>query len=191
MKLVQLYHKEIKLKYNDKDIENKLRIIWSGIKQRCFNKNCKNYSKYGEKGIIVCDEWLNFKNFFEWAIKNGYDFIPDSNGRNTITIDRIDSKKGYYPENCRWCNYEIQNTHLSKAKNNKSGYIGLFLEKNHTWSSHISVNNKSITIGCYKTQKEALEARNNYIKNNHLNHVIQEYKGELLLPKNIFPIFKK
>ncbi len=160
-------------------IRNKLRIIWSAIKQRCLNPNSQNYKKYGEKGIRICDEWLDFENFYNWSLNNGYKYMPDENGRNLLTIDRINSDEDYKPSNCRWVDYLTQNTHLSKNRNNKSGYTGLFLQSSGRWMVSISVNDKVINIGTFSTQKEGLGARNKYIIDHKLKHQIQEYKGEL------------
>lgn len=75
---------------------------WDKIKQRCYNKNSKNYKNYGARGVKMCDEWLhNFMAFYNWAISNGY--------RNTLTIDRIDVNGNYEPNNCRWVDYTTQN----------------------------------------------------------------------------------
>lgn len=75
--------------------KTRLYRIWSGMKQRCYNNKSTGFRWYGEKGIKVCDEWLNsFESFKEWALNNGYE--------ETLTIDRIDPMKDYSPLNCQW-----------------------------------------------------------------------------------------
>ena len=49
----------------------------------------------------VCSEWENnFQAFYDWSIANGYSDV--------LTLDRIESDKGYYPENRRWVTYQVQ-----------------------------------------------------------------------------------
>lgn len=75
------------------------------MKSRCGDKNNPNY---GGKGISVCDEWLDFKAFEKWAYENGYEDPPCGARRaDCLSIDRIDSSKGYNPENCRWIPFRL------------------------------------------------------------------------------------
>lgn len=105
---------------------------WSDMKTRCYNEESKNYDGYGAKGISVCDKWRNsYTEFKEWALKNGYE--------KDLTIDRIDYKGDYQPNNCRWVNVDVQ-------ANNKSNNLLIEIDgviKNITeWSNHFGLNPK-------------------------------------------------
>ena len=82
--------------------KTRLHKIWRGMKDRCFNPKNPSYPYYGNRKITVCDEWKqDFKSFYNWAMSNGY--------ADNLSIDRIDSNKGYSPDNCRWTTIAIQN----------------------------------------------------------------------------------
>lgn len=85
--------------------------IWRAMKTRCYNPNFSEYEIYGGRGIEICDEWLNDPcEFFNWALRSGYS--------DDLSIDRIDTNKGYSPDNCRWVTSSTQN-------NNKRSNINI------------------------------------------------------------------
>jgi hypothetical protein len=69
-------------------------ILLNSMRTRC-KQNAINKKSYYDKGIIVCDEWLNDINkFIDFCKNNGY--------KKGLQIDRINNSNGYYPENCRF-----------------------------------------------------------------------------------------
>ena len=99
--------------------------VWLGILARCYAEYNTAYKRYGAKGVTVCDEWQGkqgFVNFYNWSMENGYEEEKAENGRNVLTIDRIDNSKGYSPDNCRWVtNFEQAN---NKSTNRRYEYNG-------------------------------------------------------------------
>jgi len=97
-----------RIKHGDRG--ERLYTIWRGMKLRCFNKNNKDYVRYGGRGITVCKEWENdYVAFKTWALANGYS--------DNLSIDRIDVNGNYEPDNCRWSNTHIQNTNQRISHN--------------------------------------------------------------------------
>jgi len=64
------------------------------MKRRCCDPNRNQYERYGGRGIIVCDAWLDYKTFEKWALENGW--------QKGLTIDRIDNDGNYEPDNCQF-----------------------------------------------------------------------------------------
>jgi len=87
------------------------------MKQRCNYLKNSEYSNYGGRGIIVCQEWSGvggFVAFRDWSLENGYS--PE------LTIDRIDTNGDYCPQNCRWSSYFVQEN--NRRNNRIISYCG-------------------------------------------------------------------
>ena len=115
----------------------RLYSIWQKMKARCYDANNNRYEHYGQRGIIVCDEWKNnFENFKHWALNNGYS--------DDLSIDRINNNGNYEPSNCRWA------TDIEQA-NNKSN------------NKYIIINNETKTLAewsrIYKIHPSTVGAR--------------------------------
>ena len=81
---------------------------YRAMKERCYNPNYHHYYRYGERGIFVCQEWLdNFLIFKEWALKHGY--------KKGLSLDRINNDEGYTPQNCRWVDQKTQVRNSTKV----------------------------------------------------------------------------
>lgn len=68
--------------------------IWCKIKERCNNPNSSRYAFYGARGVRMCEQWEEYKEFEEWAVSNGYS--------ENLEIDRKNFTGDYSPTNCRW-----------------------------------------------------------------------------------------
>lgn len=92
---------------------SKLYRVWANMKDRCQNPRQPRYKDYGARGIFVCDEWQIFSDFRLWAIKSGWS--------PALTIDRKNNDDGYYPENCRFTEWNDQQQNRRLPSRHKTG----------------------------------------------------------------------
>jgi hypothetical protein len=76
------------------------RAVWGAMIRRCTDPLAARYSRYGGRGIVVCERWMSS---FD-------DFLLDVGARPTCdhSIDRISNDGNYEPGNVRWSTREQQ-----------------------------------------------------------------------------------
>lgn len=90
---------------------------WAAMKGRCSNPREASYSRYGGRGISVCNRWLSFEGFF-----------ADMGRRPSKkhSLDRINNDGNYEPGNCRWatdteqCNNQRRNVFVEYGGERKT-----------------------------------------------------------------------
>ncbi len=78
---------------------------WNGMLDRCRNPKLRFWSRYGGRGITVCERWLLFENFVA-------DMGMPLPG---LTLDRMDNDGNYEPSNCRWATRVQQRNNRSDS----------------------------------------------------------------------------
>lgn len=114
-----------------------LRSTWGTMKQRCINPNNPSHKYYGERGIRVCERWLNYDNFVE-----------DMGERPSLkhSIERIDTNGNYEPSNCRWA------TLIEQANNKRNNRLVEYGGKGQTlaqWARDLGINRHTLAQRYY------------------------------------------
>lgn len=80
---------------------------WKSMKERCLNPNAPNYDKYGGRGVVIHQPWVDSYETFlaDVGERPSYDY----------SIDRIDNTGNYVPGNVRWAT-------RSQQQRNKGGW---------------------------------------------------------------------
>jgi hypothetical protein len=83
---------------------------WGAMLSRCNDSKDNRFPDYGRRGISVCPEWRDFRNFLR-------DMGEKPNG---MSLDRIDVNGNYEPSNCRWA------TAMEQARNKRNNRLLTF-----------------------------------------------------------------
>ncbi len=129
----------------------------------------------GKHGIgkyaLIDDSDFDLVNVTSWRVgKNGYvsghidgtqvylhryiTGTPDNMHTDHINGNRLDNQSS----NLRVCTQQENNKNLPKKAGNTTGYKGVFRTGKNRYRAQISVNNKSVFLGCYNTAEEAAYA---------------------------------
>lgn len=123
---------------------------WKNMKSRCDNPHNHAYKDYGGRGIKVCDRWAS--DF--WA------FVRDMGAKPSTdySLDRIDSSKGYSPDNCRWASRTTQSRN-KRGRSDSSIQVKGVSKHGASYRALIGVGGKNINLGTFPTIEQAAKAR--------------------------------
>lgn len=86
---------------------------WDGINGRCYRTANDSYSRYGGSGIK--SSWYkNFQKFYD-EMHDSYQEHVAKYGVDNTWIERINSKKDYCKENCKWATIKEQSINKSST----------------------------------------------------------------------------
>jgi hypothetical protein len=86
---------------------------WRSLVARCCDPDHPAFSRYGGRGIRVCERWR--RDFMA--------FLSDMRPRpsSAYSLDRLDNDGDYTPENCRWAT-TYQQVHNKEHMRNAVGF---------------------------------------------------------------------
>ena len=139
---------------NKRDLSGKFRILWT------TNTNDEVYFDLEDSEEILKHSWYLSVKGYPTSQINGkpvrlHQFIGcynhDHKNRN-----KLDNRKS----NLRPCTQQENTRNRSKNKNNKSGFTGVYWDKQYCkWVAQIKVKQKTIKLGTFDDKIEALIAR--------------------------------
>jgi hypothetical protein len=104
---------------------------WESMRARCEKPACKDWPRYGGRGIRVCERWSSFEAF-----------LADMGARpDGASIDRIDVNGHYEPSNCRWA------TPTAQARNRRTSVLIEFRGEHLTaveWAERVGLERKTL-----------------------------------------------
>lgn len=140
---------------------------WSGMIDRCYRKDGKEYITY--EGCTVCEEWKYLSNFIKWV-----DSQPNKDWEN-CDLDKdllIEGNRVYSPETCVFVDRKVNNFFLEAGSKDSEFMIGV------TWHKRLQKfmaqccdpfrRKASSYIGYFDTELEAhlawCEVKSDYAK---------------------------
>ena len=142
----------------DKNIDINAYDYWHSMLRRCYDETRIKVDEgrnLAYQGCKVCDEWLNFSNFYKWYKDNYYEIDNE-----IMCLDKdilIKGNKIYSPQTCIFAPQKINTLFCNSKKIRGNLPLGVTYDKRY--NSYVARcnngNKKTIYLGSRKTIEEA------------------------------------
>lgn len=122
---------------NQSKIKTELRIKFRNMHTRCENPKDIGFHRYGGRGIVICNEWKNFDNFYN-------DVSPTY--RSGLTLDRINNNGNYCKENCRWITKKEQARNTRNIERAKHFTYKGITKTIREWAETVGIKRKTLSM---------------------------------------------
>ena len=128
----------------------KTRIAYYNMLRRC-EESYHHKKYYYDRGIEVCERWKeSFDNFLE-----DMKLCPENR-----SLDRIDNKKGYSKDNCRWASENVQ-----KWNRDFGPYKGVsWFVQTSKWRARLTYGGKEFHLGYFEDKDKAKEVYDSHAR---------------------------
>jgi hypothetical protein len=154
---------------------------WHNMIDRCENTENHSYSRYGGRGIKVCEKWHDLKNFVA-DLPDGYE--------DGLEMDRVNNEGDYEPNNIRW---------VSKSKNCDNRCTGNIIEFNGKkqsltrWAEEMGIRWESLYARIYISKwaiEKALTAKKMSLSEAGSRGCAVRWNGHIAKKKPLPRVFK-
>ena len=113
--------------------KNTMYMRYRQMIKRCYDEASKEYKNYGNRGIKVCERWLE-------SIENYIDDMGNPPFKDA-SIDRVNNNLGYSKENCKWATKKEQSENRRTTTMVNINGENLCLSD---WSKKLGLNKKAV-----------------------------------------------
>ena len=169
----------------DKKVK-KLTTVWRCMLERCNGTKTKElHETY--KGCFVCDDWLLFSNFYNWATnpENGYKF-----GYHLDKDIIVQGNKLYSPQTCCFVPQEINKIIVKSDYSRSNHQIGVSLQRTGKYLAYFSIDSKRHVIGTFDTMEQASLAYKK-AKEEHIQRTATKYFNNGKITKRVYESLMK
>jgi len=141
-------------------------VTWTSMFSRCYRNRYASY-----KDVEVCKLWHNFQNFAKWYYENQEE---DWHLDKDILVK---GNKVYSPETCCFVPPEINYLFVKRQLDRGKHQIGI-TEYKGLFSARISINNKRVYLGVFKTKEDAFLSYKE-AKEKNIKRIALKWKGRI------------